>query len=276
MTSGTRTSDAQTERDAWQQTVVAHIGSFPQNFPGASRSSANSVASVITVETERLVQVASLLANEYGSPDLGNKPDPVDEIVYIALSRRTREAAYQEAYAALVARFPSWDAVADAPEQDVADTIRPSGLGARKARSIRETLRAIRERFGACVLPVESWSDAAVEAYLVGLPEVGHKSAACVMAMSLGRATFAVDAHVGRVMSRIAPYASLGLDLAPLEHRKRQRILPALVPAELRRDLHVNMLVHGRRICKRQPRCRSCLVRALCLTGQRIASDPLP
>ena len=52
-----------------------------------------------------LREVARILAVLYGSPDLGNKQDPVDELVYIILARKTREDAYQAAYASLKKHF---------------------------------------------------------------------------------------------------------------------------------------------------------------------------
>ena len=48
--------------------------------------------------TQRTTRIAALLQEEYGSPDLGNKRDPVDEIVFILLSEKTDEAKYVEAY----------------------------------------------------------------------------------------------------------------------------------------------------------------------------------
>ena len=55
---------------------------------------------LLDLEAE-LLKVGSTLARAYGTPDLGNKTDPVDELVYIILSRRTREGAYQDAFEAL-------------------------------------------------------------------------------------------------------------------------------------------------------------------------------
>ena len=40
-------------------------------------------------------------------------------------------------------------------------------------------------------------------AFLCTLPEIGPKSAACVMMCSLDRPAFPVDAHVGRVLERL-------------------------------------------------------------------------
>ncbi len=107
--------------------------------------------------------------------------------------------------------------------------------------------------------------------FLTDLPELGHKSAACIMAMSLGRDAFAVDVHVGRVMSRVAPYGVLGLDLASLEHRRRQVLIPAVVPPRLRRDLHINMLLHGREVCRPRAVCARCVIRRQCSTGHASA-----
>lgn len=248
--------------------VETFILAHPRYFPLAASRSHRSLRATIRSESARIRSIANALAAEYGSPDLGNKQDPVAEIVYIALSRRTREAAYQAAYAALVARFATWDCVADASEEEIAAVIAMGGLGQRKARSIRESLRVLRERFGSCTVDVAGWSDEEVERFLVGLPEVGHKSAACIMAMSLDRAAFAVDVHVGRVLARVAPYPRLGLDLEPLGHKTRQALLPPLVPPELRRDLHVNLVVHGRQMCRySRPRCVDCPIRRDCSYG---------
>ena len=73
----------------------------------------------------RLLAINELLEDEYGTPDLGNKEDPVDELVYIILSRRTREAAYQSAFGALKRSFSSWGDLASAPLDAVEMVIRP-------------------------------------------------------------------------------------------------------------------------------------------------------
>lgn len=241
-----------------------HIKENAAFFPRVAGLSPRRLEQVVRREGQRIAGIAALLEAAYGTPDLGNKPDPVDELVYIALSRRTREGAYQAGYNALKTRWPSWDAVADASIAEVTQVIRSGGLGERKARSIVGALRELRETFGGCRLDVDTWPNEDVARYLASLPEVGPKSAACIMAMSLHRPAFAVDAHVGRVMARVAPYAPLGFDLLPLDHKRRQALLPTLVPPSLRRDLHVNLVVHGRTVCTQRPDCGACPIRALC------------
>jgi hypothetical protein len=49
----------------------------------------------------RVSQLVAALHNAYGERDLGNSPDPIEELVYISLTRQTH---YQNARR-------SWDAV---------------------------------------------------------------------------------------------------------------------------------------------------------------------
>src|SRR5881296_459630 len=47
---------------------------------------------------KRFERVFTLLDSAYPADNLGNKRDPLDELIYILLSRRTREDQYQQAY----------------------------------------------------------------------------------------------------------------------------------------------------------------------------------
>lgn len=134
----------------------------------------------ITVETLRALvddyiaamrEVARVAAVLHGTPRLGKrKSDPVDELIYIILSRKTREEAYQT-YAALRERFPSWDDVLAADPADVERLVSPGGLGEKKALSVLGALKTVKKRFGSCTLePARSWSDAELEGFLVSFP----------------------------------------------------------------------------------------------------------
>lgn len=232
-------------------------------------------AVVLGLERE-LERLSVDLHRSHGTPDLGNQTDPLDELVYIILSRRTNEGAYQRAYRSLRNTFPTWEEVAEAPVEDVEAAISASGLAHRKAVSIGAFMRAIRERFGVCTLePLRSWADEEVLDFLVGLPGVGTKSALCVMLYSLERPVFPVDAHVGRVLGRLGILEPAGLDLTELEHRPRQRILLDAVPPHLRYGLHVNLVSHGRFPCRAvRPACEGCTLLDRC--QRRGVNEPPP
>jgi DNA (cytosine-5)-methyltransferase 1 len=218
-----------------------------------------------------LLHLSALLAKSHGTPDLGNKRDPVDELVYIILSRRTREIAYQPAYVALKRRYATWEDLAAAPIDEIEEVVRSSGLALRKSHSLKRALEALVREFGACTLePTRAWSDEETLEFLCTLPEIGPKSAACVMMCSLDRPAFPVDAHVGRVLERLGVFRVIGVDLTGTNHKVKQRLLWDVVPPALRYALHVNLLVHGRTVClSRKPRCGSCVIATSCASRHR-------
>ena len=179
------------------------------------------------------------------------------------LSQNTSDVNRDRAFAALRARFPTWDALADAPAEDVADAIRPGGLAATKAPRILAILRAIRDRDGSLDLAwMREASDDEVDAYLQSLPGVGPKTAACVLAFSLERPALPVDTHVHRVAARlgwIPPKTGAG---------PAHDVLRRLVAPRLRVTMHVGLIRLGREICKPgRPRCEECPLNDLCPTA---------
>jgi endonuclease-3 len=192
----------------------------------------------------------------------------IDEIVATVLSQHTSDLNSERAFAELKRRFPTWDQVADAPVEQVADAIRSGGMADQKARRIQQVLSAIEDREGRIDLGrLHDLDDAAVEAYLLSLPGVGPKTAACVLTFAMGRTAFPVDTHVHRIAAR------LGWIPATATAEKAHQLLTPLVPPDIRYDLHVAMISHGRNVCRAQrPRCEACVLSDLC--AYRIAGAP--
>jgi endonuclease III len=187
----------------------------------------------------------------------------IDEIIATVLSQHTSDINSERAFAQLKGRFPSWEQVAEAAPGQVADAIRCGGIAEQKARRIQQILAAIEEREGRLDLDrLRDLDDASVEAYLLSLPGVGPKTAACVLAFSMGRPAFPVDTHVHRVITR------LGWVPAGTTADKVHQIVAPRVPPGIRYDLHVAMIEHGRTVCRAQrPRCEVCVLRDLCAYG---------
>lgn len=182
------------------------------------------------------------------------------------LSQHTSDVNTARAFAGLKERFPTWDSVLRAPAKRVADSIRSGGLADQKAPRIQSILREIEAREGDLSLArLHDLDDEAVEDYLCSLPGVGPKTAACVLVFSMGRDAFPIDTHVHRVSARlgwIPPTASAD---------KAHALLRKTVPPELRYELHVQLITHGRTICKaRMPRCTDCVLFDLCDAGPRL------
>src|SRR5690349_1227775 len=187
----------------------------------------------------------------------------IDEVVATVLSQHTSDVNSERAFARLKERFPTWEQVADAPATEIADAIRCGGIADQKARRIKQILAAIEEREGRIDLGrLHDLGDAAVETYLLSLPGVGPKTAACVLVFSMGRAAFPIDTHVHRIVTR------LGWVPGNATADKAHRLLASRVPADIRYDLHVAMITHGRTVCRAQrPCCDGCVLRDLCAYG---------
>jgi endonuclease III len=209
-------------------------------------------------------EIADTLVQEFGRPTLGNKRNPFNELLYILLSSKTPPDRYQEVYRALRRVYRRVDSLADARPQDVARVIRHGGLQNRKARAIVTIAQRLRQEFSRVTLaPVARMTDEEAEDFLVSLPEVSKKTARCILMYALHRAVFPVDTHCFRIAQRLGWMP----DGAYLTDRRADDLQEG-VPAHLRRDLHVGMVLLGRYYClPRVPRCRECPLLAFCPTG---------
>lgn len=204
------------------------------------------------------------LARRLGPLDPPPRREPIEELILTVLSQNTNDVNRDRAFAAMRERFPTWEDLAAADERSLAEAIRPGGLANTKAPRILAILAEIAQREeGSLDL---SWMrtapSARVRDYLVSLPGVGPKTAACVLAFSLGRPTLPVDTHVFRVARRLGFFGE-GVDAA-----RAHVVMDELVPASLRVRLHVGLIRLGRQVCRAgRPDCPACPLLDLCPTG---------
>jgi endonuclease-3 len=200
------------------------------------------------------------LAAVYDVPAMAPHRHPIAELVLTVLSQSTNDRNRDVAYLRLRERFETWEAVRDAPVEEVEEAIRPGGISKVKSARIKAILEAISERRGE--LSLDWMADAAVEesrAFLCALPGVGRKTAACVLLFTYGLREVPVDTHVSRVGTRLGLFRPG----APFEELHDDMLALTRPGAEL--ELHVNLLRHGRRTCHAQrPACDVCPLRRMC------------
>lgn len=214
----------------------------------------------------RVRAIRDRLAELYGHPAWEPHGDPIAELVRTVLSQNTSDTNRDVAYGRIRDRLPTWVDVRDAPVEELTEALRPGGLARTKAPRIQEILRLITDAGGE---PNLGWlADADREAaldYLTGLPGVGRKTAACVMIFALGRPEIPVDTHVYRVGGRLGLFpARASFELA---HDEMLRITDPKDAYEL----HINLIRHGREVCRPAPRCEACALRRMCPYGRRLA-----
>jgi endonuclease-3 len=211
-----------------------------------------------------VARVRDRLRAVYGAPSMRPHGHPIAELILTVLSQSTNDRNRDVAFLRLRTRFPSWQAVRDAPVEEIEDAIRPGGISKVKSRRIQAILRAIAEdprdpphELSLDWLPRTSLAEA--RDYLTALPGVGRKTAACVLLFAYGLRDVPVDTHVSRVGMRLR-LLSPG---APFERLHDQML--ALTPPGQELELHVNLLRHGRRTCHaRWPACERCALARMC------------
>lgn len=208
----------------------------------------------------RASRIVERLAACYGTPRLGNKDDPLDELVYILLSQMTTSPSYSRVYDRLDGAVETWDGVLSMRQHRLVSLIADAGLSRQRAPRLKAILRRIRSDLGEVSMDaLREMDDQACEEYLTSLPGVGLKTAKCVMMYALGRDVLPADTHVIRVSRR--------LSLLPPNTPQAQihPVLEARVRSSDRYAFHVNVVAHGRAVClAKAPRCAHCCVRRLC------------
>lgn len=210
---------------------------------------------------EKAAAVYHLLQEEYGHPDWRPDFEPMDELVLTMLSANTSDINSGRAFEQLKATYGGdWQAVLDAPLDELTEVIRSAGMGPTKAPRIQAALRRILDERGAfdisflAELPVEDGL-----AWLASLDGVGHKTASIVLLFCFNKPAFPVDTHVQRVSQR------LGLAGPKDDPAKIKALWESLAPGDWFYALHLNLIRHGREVCiARAPRCEICVLRDLC------------
>jgi endonuclease-3 len=209
--------------------------------------------------------VCAKLEAEYGNPASAKSRNPLDQLCITVLSQSTTSINTRRSYEGLRAAFPTWEQVMNAPLHQVARAIKSGGLARVKAARLQASLRAIHRRAGKLSLAfLRRLPDKEALEWLVALPGVGQKTASCVLLFALGRPVMPVDTHVLRLSRR------LGFVPEPSDDRECQQILESVVAPHRLYALHLNLIAHGRRICRaRKPLCRECVLSSMCPSADR-------
>jgi endonuclease-3 len=192
---------------------------------------------MISCQVKRCIEI---LEGIYGIPE-PEEQDPLDLLILTILSQNTTDVNSLRAFRLLKSAYPKHQDLIAAPLKDIEEKIRVGGLAEIKSQRIVETLRKIQKDTGAIDLHF--------------LP----KTASVVLLFSFGFATLPVDTHVFRVSRR------LGLVPEKSSITETQRLLEAITPPEKYFSLHLNLIKHGRRICRaRGPLHEQCDLREIC------------
>ncbi len=185
-------------------------------------------------------------------------PEPYRVWLSEVMLQQTTVAAVKPYFAAFTARWPTVEALAAAPEEDVMAAW--AGLGYySRARNLVKCARAVAEMGG---FPQS-------EEELRQLPGLGDYTAAAVAAIAFGRRAVVVDANVERVVARLFAIE----EPLPAARKAIRAKTDAITPDERAGDFAQAMMDLGSSICTaRDPKCLLCPLAEQC--AGRKTGDP--
>lgn len=180
----------------------------------------------------------------------GETPDPYRVWLSEVMLQQTTIAAVKPYFLKFLARFPTVDALAAAPEESVMSAW--AGLGYySRARNLHACAKAVAAS-GAFPETLEG---------LRKLPGIGAYTAGAIAAIAFGRPEAAVDGNVERVMTRLFAIETL----LPGARPEIRRVTQDLVPSDRPGDFAQAVMDLGATICTpKRPACALCPWMAPC------------
>ena len=185
---------------------------------------------------------------------------PLQLLVATVLSAQCTDKRVNMVTPNLFAKFPTVEALASAPRQDLEQAIKSTGFYRNKATSIQGLAAAIIERHHGVVPGTME--------ELVKLPGVGRKTANVVLGNAFNVPGITVDTHIGRIARR----------MGWTRHSDPVKVEFDLMELFDKRDwtmLNHRLIFLGRRIChSRRPACGACPVAKWCPSFGEGPTDP--
>jgi A/G-specific adenine glycosylase len=189
-------------------------------------------------------------------------PDPYRVWLSEIMLQQTTVAAVTPRFERFLARWPTIEALADAPDSDVLQEWAGLGYYAR-ARNLIACARQVAAMGG---FP-------ATEDELRALPGIGAYTAAAIAAIAFGRRAVVIDTNVERIIARLH-----AIDLPIAQARPGiRKLAEAMTPHENAGDFAQAMMDLGAMICRpRAPVCAACPLSADCRVFASGAPEAYP
>jgi A/G-specific adenine glycosylase len=180
--------------------------------------------------------------------------DPYHILVSEIMLQQTQVDRVLPKYHEWLERYPSFEALADAPERDVTETWRPLGYNVRPKRLQAIAREAVTSYGGK--LPSD-------EATLLSFKGIGAYTAGAIRSFAFRKRAAILDTNVARVLFRV--FVGQG---APKSHAMKKDLWAmsaALVPRGRAFDFNQALMDFGATLCTaRKPKCLICPMAAVC------------
>lgn len=180
---------------------------------------------------------------------------PFQLLIAVILSAQATDVSVNKATPALFKAYPTPEALAQAPIEDIIEKIKMIGLYRNKAKNIKACSQMLLDNYDG-VVPNSREE-------LIKLPGVGRKTANVVLGDAFGVPAIAVDTHVERVTKRLR-ICKLNASVTEVEATLMRKI-----PKDLWVKSHHTLIFFGRYHCTaRSPKCEICPLLDMCQEGK--------
>ena len=201
------------------------------------------------IKLKQKAETVYSILDELLPPDIQflEQRDPFRFMISVILSAQTTDRIVNIVTEPLFERFPTVEALASAPLEEVEEIIFPTGFYRMKAKNITSCAQAL----------VGKEIPSSMEE-LIKLPGVGRKTANCVIGDIYGKPAIIVDTHFGRVVRR------LGL-VDTKDPEKIEKQISRLLDKEKHYRFSMTVNMFGRTVCHaKKPGCEECPLRSIC------------
>ncbi|MGH1680120.1 endonuclease III, partial [Enterococcus avium] len=180
---------------------------------------------------------------------------PFQLLIAVILSAQATDVSVNKATPALFKAYPTPEALAQAPIEDIIEKIKMIGLYRNKAKNIKACAQMLLDNYDG-VVPNSREE-------LIKLPGVGRKTANVVLGDAFGVPAIAIDTHVERVTKRLR-ICKLNASVTEVEATLMRKI-----PKDLWVKSHHTLIFFGRYHCTaRSPKCEICPLLDMCQEGK--------
>jgi A/G-specific adenine glycosylase len=180
--------------------------------------------------------------------------DPYHILVSEIMLQQTQVDRVLPKYRECLAKYPSLEALAGAPERDVSDTWRPLGYNIRPRRLQAIAREAVASYGGQ--LPSD-------EATLLSFKGIGAYTAGAIRSFAFRERAAILDTNVARVLFRV--FIGSGVPKAHATKKALWTIAAALVPRARAFDFNQALMDFGATLCTaRKPKCLICPMAPQC------------
>ncbi|MBQ8044146.1 MAG: hypothetical protein IJ272_08395 [Clostridia bacterium] len=220
----------------------------------------------------KLIDIYSFVENQtYPRPSHPLEKDRTDAyftMAAIIISLRTTLENERKAVAKFREKYKCIDEVAKTTVDELSSTIKEAGMSTKKAQTIIDISKYIIYNHNGDINNIKSETVEETRENLMLIKGIGMKSADCMIELGFDMPSMVVDINVFRTISRL--YNLEWADKCNFNDSNQIMSVKKLIEKNLPLDfeiyqiVHTIILLHGKNICKANPKCGNCQIKNYC------------